>query len=201
MNSFFKYFVLLLFSCTTHSIISISSQEKMKDYSEKAKIAREFCEKKGLNLNYCFLLDMQEHSGKNRFMVWDFKKDTVIYAFPVSHGCGSYPWAADFTKSSASFSNEDGSHLSSLGKYRIGERGVSQWGVKTKYLLHGYDETNSNALRRAIVFHSWEAVPDDAVFPQGTPEGWGCPAISNNNFKQIDEMIKKETVPLLMWMF
>ena len=56
-------------------------------------------------------------------------------------------------------------------------------GVKIKYVLHGLDSTNSNALKRYIVFHWWEAVSDDEVYPDGTPEGWGCQTISNNSFK------------------
>ncbi len=68
-----------------------------------------------------------------------------------------------------------------------------------KYLMIGQDATNNNALRRQIVFHSWEAVPDEEVYPYGTPEGWGCPAISNEAFRQVDELISQAEKPVLMW--
>ncbi|WP_317616906.1 murein L,D-transpeptidase catalytic domain-containing protein, partial [Elizabethkingia miricola] len=42
--------------------------------------------------------------------------------------------------------------------------------------MHGLEETNSNALKRVIVFHSWDKMSDEEVFPKGSPEGWGCPA-------------------------
>jgi hypothetical protein len=87
-----------------------------------------------------------------------------------------------------------------LGKYLIGERGVSQFGVNIKYLLHGLEESNKNALKRAIVFHSWELVPNEELFPKGTPEGWGCPAISDANFLELDKKLKG-TEKVLMWMY
>lgn len=66
------------------------------------------------------------------------------------------------------------------------------------YLLHGKEKTNSNAVKRAIVLHSWEAVSNDEVYPNGTPEGWGCPAISNESMKEIDEILKQNK-NVLMW--
>ena len=104
------------------------------------------------------------------------------------------------SKSNPTFSNNPNSCCSALGKYIIGERGVSNWGVRVKYLLHGMEETNSNALKRAIVFHSWERVTDYEVYPSGTPEGWGCPAISNNAFIYIDKKLQQANRRTLLWM-
>lgn len=89
----------------------------------------------------------------------------------------------------------------SLGKFRIGERGYSNWGVNVKYLLYGLEASNKNAMRRAIVFHSWDAIPEEDVYPRGSPEGWGCPAISNNSFRNIDPMLKNSSRPVLMWIY
>jgi len=44
-------------------------------------------------------------------------------------------------------------------------------------------------------------VPDTELYPDGTPEGWGCPAVSNNQMKFIDELIKKSDTPLLLWIY
>ena len=43
-------------------------------------------------------------------------------------------------------------------------------------------------------------VSDQEVFPAGTPEGWGCPAISNNAFNEIDAYLKNSG-PTLMWIY
>ncbi|WP_245980352.1 murein L,D-transpeptidase catalytic domain-containing protein [Flavobacterium aquicola] len=167
----------------------------------KAKQSLEFCKTKNFNTDFCILVDMSVHSGLKRFFVWDFKKDTISDGFLVGHGCGDNPWSYDYSKEKPAFSNVDGSHCSSLGKYKIGIRAHSDWGIGVKYVMHGLDSTNSNALKRYIVFHSWEAVSDDEVYPNGTPEGWGCPTISNNSFKIIDPLLQTSAKPVLMWIY
>lgn len=167
----------------------------------KANEALEFCKAKNMNQDFCILIDFGIHSGKKRFFVWDFKQNKIIHQFLVGHGCGDNSWSGDETKDNPSFSNIEDSHRSSLGKYKIGERGYSSWGVNTKYLMHGLESTNSNALKRIIVFHSWEEVADEEVYPKGTPEGWGCPTISNASFRVIDPLLKASSKPVLMWIY
>ncbi len=167
----------------------------------KANEALVFCNKKNFNTNFCILIDMSLHSGLKRFFVWDFRKDTIVERFLVGHGCGENPWSYDLSKENPTFSNKDGSHCSSLGKYKLGERGYSSWGVHVKYLMHGLEATNSNALARTIVFHSREDVTDEEVYPNGTVEGWGCPTISNNSMKKIDPKIEASEKPVLMWIY
>ena len=116
----------------------------------------------------------------------------------VSHGCGDSDWGQTDTKDNVQISNEIDSHCSSIGKYIVLNRGISQWGIKVNYVLQGKDKTNSNALNRAIVLHSWEAIPNYEVYPDGTPEGWGCPAVSNESMKEIDEVLKKNK-KVLFW--
>jgi len=144
---------------------------------------------------------MSVHSGKDRFFLWDFKQKTSIDKGLCSHGCCKKPWGEDHSKCEPIFSNISESHCSSLGKYKIGERGVSQWGINVKYLLHGLETSNKNALKRFIVFHSWEAVANKEVYPAGTPEGWGCPAISNELLKRIDGKLRNSQKPVLMWIY
>ncbi|MCF6133008.1 murein L,D-transpeptidase catalytic domain-containing protein [Flavobacterium wongokense] len=168
---------------------------------EKAKEALSFCKKNGYNQDFCILIDMSIHSGLNRFFLYDFKKDTISMKMLVGHGCGNYPWSQDWSKEKPGFSNEDGSHKSSLGKYKIGQRAWSDWGINVKYVLHGLEKTNSNAQSRYIVFHSWEKVSEKEVYPDGTAEGWGCPTISNENMKLIDPMLKASKKPVLMWIY
>jgi hypothetical protein len=204
-----KYLLFLLttllnVNCTSSVHNQVLQESDSKNYTatkDKAMEALKFCEQNGYNTEFCILIDMKQHSGMNRFYVWSFIGDTMLYQFPVSHGCGDFPWSSDFSKENPSFSNVDGSHKSSLGKYKIGERGYSTRGDHVKDLLNGLEQSNSNALKRTIVFHSWEAVSDDAIYPEGTAEGWGCPAISNNNFNKIDPLLSKSRNTVLMWVY
>jgi hypothetical protein len=170
-----------------------------RDYSLYSKKASLFCKKNKLEDRYFLLADLSVHSGKKRLFLYDFKKDTIASSYMVSHGCGDSPWGYTFTKNEPKISNEADSHCSSIGKYVIKERGVSQWGIKIKYLLYGKDKTNSNALNRAIVLHSWEQIPHEEVYPKGTPEGWGCPAVSNQAMREIDKKLKESKKAVLLW--
>ena len=144
---------------------------------------------------------MSLHSGVSRFIVWNFKENKISNKYLVGHGCGNNTWSSDESKDTPTFSNEDGSHLSALGKYQLGERGRSDWGINIKYLMHGLEQTNNNALKRFIVFHSWELMSDKEIYPKGSPEGWGCPTISNNAMKELDPIIQNSEKPLLMWIY
>ena len=209
MKSVLFLFILsisyFIFSCTTSAqnteLIAKEKEDLFPKTKQKAKEALVYCQTNKFNTDFCILIDMRVHSGLKRFFVWDFKKDTITHSFLVSHGCGSNPWATDYTKENPVFSNEDGSHCSSLGKYKIGQRAYSNWGVNIKYVLHGLDKTNSNALARYIVFHSWEETPNEEIYPDGTPEGWGCPTLSNENFQLIDPILQKTEKPVLMWIY
>ncbi len=194
-------FILMIFNAYQFRLVAKSTLNDIDLIKAKATDAYRFCKSKRMNEDFCVLIDMQIHSGKKRFFVWNFKKDTIVYSFLVGHGCCDNPWSRDLSKNKPKFSNDEGSHCSSLGKFKIGSRGYSSWGIKVKYLLHGLEPSNSNALQRAIVFHSWEFVADEEVYPKGTPEGWGCPTISNGSFKIIDPLLKRSSRPVLMWIF
>jgi len=168
---------------------------------QKAKQAAIFCRQKGYNSKYCILVDMSLPSGVKRFMVWDFSKNNILISGLVSHGCGRGPWSGVWSKDKPQFSNVDGSHCTALGKYQVNNRAYSAWGIHVKYFLTGLESTNCNALGRQVVFHSWEAVPESEVYPQGTPEGWGCPAISNNVMKVVDPLIRKQKRHVLLWIY
>lgn len=180
---------------------AFEAEELAKRTMLKAKEALDFCAKKKYSQDYCILIDMKIHSGKNRFFIWDFNKNEIWKEALVSHGCCDSPWGEDASKTNPIFSNTEGSHCSSLGKYKIGERGVSQWGINIKYLMHGLEASNNQALKRTIVLHSWEAVSDKETYPNGTPEGWGCPALSNNCMTKLDSLLQKQTRPTLLWIY
>jgi hypothetical protein len=163
--------------------------------------ALKYCRENNMNTDFCILVDMGTHSGVERLVVWDFKNDSIIKAGLVSHGCGVRSWGSDDTKESPVFSNLNNSHLSSIGKYAIGSRAWSNWGINIKYWLKGLEPTNNNAVNRVIVLHGWDAVSDNVVFPQGTPEGWGCPAVSNNMMKFLDSKLRYESKKTLFWIY
>ena len=196
---------LISFSSCIGSIDPVQKEKKPEvEYSKirmKASEAKKYCITHKFNDDFCILIDMSLHSGVKRFFVWDFKKDTISYAFLVGHGCCDNRWSSDQSRTNPKFSNKDGSHCSSLGKYKLGARAYSDWGVNIKYVMHGLETTNNNAQARTIVFHAWDQVSDDEVYPEGTPEGWGCPTISNNSFLLIDPILKTSKQPVLMWIY
>ena len=169
------------------------------DYNNYHQEAIKYCKSKKLDTSFYFLIDLSIHSGSKRFYLCDFSKQKFTDKYIVSHGCGSSFWSWDLSKTNAKISNENDSHCSSIGKYIIGKRGLSQWGIKINYLLHGMDSSNSNALKRNIVLHSWNAVSEKETFPDGTPEGWGCPAVSNESLKRISAKIDTSKKPILLW--
>jgi hypothetical protein len=181
-----------------NEIASLEKSRAAINYSDYYKEAEQYCKKNNLNQSKFILIDLGLHSGYRRFFVYDFKKKEVSKSYMVSHGCGDNQWGRTSSKEKPQISNEFDSHCSSVGKYVVLDRGVSQWGIKVNYVLQGKDKTNSNARSRAIVLHSWDAISDNEVYPEGTPEGWGCPAVSNESMKEIDELLKTNK-KVLMW--
>jgi len=164
----------------------------------KADSARIYCKQKKFNTDYCILIDFSIHSGKNRFFVWDFKNDTIKYASVVCHGYGMKS-----TQKKPVFSNVEGSYCSSLGKYKLGIRSYSTWGINVHYKMHGLEKTNSNAFKRIIVLHSHNPVPEEEIHPRHLPLGWsqGCPVINNDVMQKVDELMKLQKKPVLMWIY
>lgn len=216
LKALFLFFNITLISCVgvseqpaideevSNSVVEENKLQYNLDtlrLQNKAKEALEYCKKQQMNTNYCILIDMNIHSGRNRLFLWDFKANKIVLSSLCSHGCGDKPWGLDETKDAPIFSNQPDSHLSSLGKYKIGKRGWSNWGVHINYKLHGLDKTNSNAYKRIIVLHSWEAVENKETYPNGTPEGWGCPAINNEKMKELDGYLKNERTSTLLWIY
>lgn len=208
---FFVICLAFAFSCNKESKRITVSENKQKseavslgkprievNYSNYYKEAAYYCKVNNLNQDKFILIDLGLHSGYKRFFVYDFKKKEVSKSYMVSHGCGDNQWGRTSSKEKPQISNEFDSHCSSVGKYVVLDRGVSQWGIKVNYVLQGKDKTNSNARNRAIVLHSWDAISDNEVYPEGTPEGWGCPAVSNESMKEIDELLKTNK-KLLLW--
>lgn len=202
-----KYHVIVfVFAClvfgwavyaNSKAVVALSPEAE-HHLREKVRAGKEFCANNGYSMNYCFLVDFSIHSGKNRFFVWDFKGDSVKYSSLCAHGYGK-----NSTTSEPVYSNVEGSYCSSLGKYKVGIRSYSKWGINVHYKLHGLEATNSNAFKRIIVLHSYTPMPESEVYPMHLPLGisQGCPVISDGVMKKVDTLLKAEKKPVLLWIY
>ena len=176
--------------------MSCKQKIDQNDLGQKLKDANDYCVKNGLNTDYAILIDMSIHSGKTRFFVYNFNSEVVVDSGLVSHGTCKH----DYTTSTPEFSNVPESYCSSIGKYKIGKRGWSSFGIHVNYKLHGLESTNSNAYDRIIVLHSWN-MSDKETYPRMAPESWGCPVISENFMKRLDKRLQKAKKPTLLWVY
>lgn len=193
--------ILLLFvAMHMGSCATLEAQEEQR-LRQKAAEAKTYCQTNEMNTDICFLVDMSIHSGKYRMFIWDFKGDSILMKGKCSHGCCTSSWSDDDSKTTPTFSNVPDSHCSSLGKYRIGKRGWSNFGIHVNYKLHGLEEQNSNAYKRYIVFHSWNIMPNEETYPKGAPESWGCPAVSNEFMELADQQLQATVENVLMWIY
>ena len=170
-----------------------------KDYPAKHTEALAFCKKNNFNEDYYFLIDMSLHSGKNRFFVYDFKQQKITDQNLVTHGSCDMFEDNNEKWEKAKFNNKNDSHCSAKGKYKIGKRDTSAWGIRIKYWLHGLEPSNNNAVERVVVLHSWEAVSDKEVYPDYSPLSWGCPAVSDAFMTKLDVKLQKTARPVLLW--
>jgi hypothetical protein len=176
-------------------------EERNTGIERKVKEALEFCEANDYNTDFCILINMKIHSGKFRFFVYDFKNTTIERSSLCAHGCGKDNKKS--TEIQPLFGNDEGSFLTSLGKYKIGSRSYSQWGINVHYKLHGLDPSNSNAFKRVVVLHSFTPVSSSEIYPAHLPMGWslGCPVIDDETMKLLDTKLKNSKKPVLLWIY
>ncbi len=190
MKPFLFLFVFLI-SC------SKAGSQQLDTWSlPQSKISeiKSYIKGKEYNQDLAVFINFKIPSGKYRYFIYDLKNDKIVHKAVVSHGSGSVIPGSDALQ----FSNVEGSYQSSLGKYSIGESYVGKFG-KT-YRLNGLDSTNSNAMQRAIVLHSFGCVPDRE---SQTPAclSLGCPMLSVNAFKESAKYIDQSKQPILLYAF
>ena len=156
--------------------------------AERAVALRGFCSREGYNTRVALFVDLSRHSGRRRFVAWDMERNVPIFTCPVSHGSGSK--RSHVRSVDASFSNEDGSHLSSLGRALVAERYMGRYGVA--YRLDGLDATNSNLRPRCVVLHGWEYTTSFPIFPFATVGSFGCPVLSRKMMNRVDVLLQRE---------
>lgn len=169
----------------------------MNKVKNKAIEALAYTKANDMNTEFCVLIDMSISLGWKRFFVYDFTQKQVIYSTLVCHGSGG-----GSTEEKPVFSNEPGSYCTSLGKYKIGARAYSNWGIHVHYKLHGLESTNSNAFRRIIVLHSYAPVPCEETYPNYMNLcSEGCPIICNEAMEYMDKKLQNATKPVLLWIY
>jgi hypothetical protein len=130
------------------------------------------------------VIDYSRSSLEPRLWVFDLSSDRLLYQELVAHGQGS---GGDVPNR---FSNDDGSHASSLGLFvtrdtYIGHNGYS---LRMDGLEHGI---NDAAMERAIVMHGAAYVNADAGKRMGRlGRSWGCPALRAAIAKPIIDVLK-----------
>lgn len=152
--------------------------------------ALEFCKRNNLNTDYCIFVDFSEHQGKKRYSIYNFNTREIEYSSVCVNGLNKNK-----------FSNVEGSHLSSLGKYKITSI-VSKMGIGEEGLIiEGLEFTNNNARKREILIHSHTSVYYNpgtypfSIFHKNL--SWGCFVIDKKAFK----ITKKISKPTLLWAY
>ncbi|MBQ3173596.1 MAG: murein L,D-transpeptidase catalytic domain family protein [Alistipes sp.] len=153
--------------------------------AERAAVLLDYCRREGYNTHIALFVDLSRHSGRRRFVVWDFESEDIVVAAPVSHGSGSR--SPHVRSAYARMSNEDGSHLSSVGRALVAERYVGCYG--TAYRLDGLDSTNSNLRSRCVVLHGWDHTTSYPIYPFATVGSFGCPVLSRRVMEAVDGIL------------
>ena len=149
-----------------------------------------FCKKNNLNTDYCIFVDFSKHPGSKRYIIYDLNNRKIICSSVCANGLNKNE-----------FSNVEGSHLSSLGKYKVTSI-VGKMGIGEECLiLEGLESTNSNARKRQILIHSYKDVYyNPGTYPFnvfGKNLSHGCFVIDKHSFKKT----KKMTKPMLLWAY
>jgi L,D-transpeptidase catalytic domain len=202
---FFLSVALLFITCANKKeskVTAVSNPKpvilkKNKDAERLSSIANQlitFTKGKNYNQSVCFLVDMKQESGKNRFHIYDLQKRKIIRSALVTHGnCGE-----NFLPE-PKYGNTIGCNCSSLGKYSVGKKYYGKFGLA--YKLHGLDKTNNKAFERFVVLHAHSCVPDGEVDPMPICQSNGCPTVAPGFLQALSGYIDQSEKPLLLWMF
>ncbi|PIK15195.1 murein L,D-transpeptidase catalytic domain family protein [Halobacteriovorax sp. JY17] len=121
------------------------------------------------------IIDFNEPSNRHRWHFYDLSQGRSLFNAPVAHGANTGGLMAQ------SFSNQDGTHKSSLGFYRTGRQKKSS---ETKFhramYLTGLDDgQNDNVMNRNIIIHNSAYVRYNLPEGQKNGRSHGCFAVPN----------------------
>ena len=130
------------------------------------------------------VIDYSMPSTEKRLWVFDLASGDVVFNEHVAHGQGS---GGNMT---TAFSNDDGSHQTSLGLFRTAEtyHGGNGYSMRMDGLDAGY---NDNARDRLIVMHGADYVNPAATASLGRlGRSWGCPAVRRAVAQDMIDLLK-----------
>jgi len=129
------------------------------------------------------IIDYSLPSTARRLWVIDVLRNRILRHERVAHGEGSGRTMA------VAFSNQTGSHQSSLGLFRTDEVYNGRFGYSLR--LSGLEPAiNDRARERAIVIHGSSDVSDSFLAQWGTiGNSWGCPAVAAEVAPQVIDLI------------
>lgn len=130
------------------------------------------------------VIDYSMPSSQKRLWVFDLRNTRLLYNEFVAHGAGS---GENFARS---FSNQDGTHQTSLGLFRTAEtyEGHNGYSLRMDGLDKGF---NDNARSRAIVMHgAWYVDPSMVQKVGRLGRSQGCPAVRAQVAHEIIDTLK-----------
>lgn len=142
----------------------------------------------GADKNLLTIIDFSRPSREKRLWVVDLTEQRLRFHTLVAHGKNT---GADMAQT---FSNREGSEMSSLGFYRTAQPYMGKHGLSLK--LQGLDAGyNTNAASRAVVVHGADYVSETFVRQHGRlGRSQGCPALPVNECSAIVRAIKGGSV-------
>jgi hypothetical protein len=130
------------------------------------------------------VIDYSLPSAQPRLWVFDLRSGQLLFKELVAHGRNSGVAMA------TQFSDEYGSHQSSLGLFRTADTYVGQNGYSLR--LDGLEPGfNSQARARAIVMHGAKYVDSTIASASGrVGRSWGCPALREAIARQLIDTVR-----------
>lgn len=192
-------FIALLLSLSSFTTFNVTNKKVILSEIEYTRLNEHVNEiksstaaSKGYSRKIAFLVDMKIKSGKNRFFVYDLEKNEIIDQGLVAHGSGS---ETGIKGDILQFSNLPNSNCTSLGRYSIEKSYTGVFGKA--FRLAGLDESNSNAMKRAVVLHCYKEVPDDEK-EYYIINSHGCPMVSEQFFKRLEKIIDSSDSKIML---
>ncbi|MEM7459822.1 MAG: murein L,D-transpeptidase catalytic domain family protein [Pseudomonadota bacterium] len=133
------------------------------------------------NERYISVIDYRAPSNVPRYFLID-TKDMSAEGYLVAHGRGS---DLDYDGMADTFSNIEGSKMTSLGAFVTGKTYYGAHGLSLK--LKGLSPQNDLAEQRLIVIHGADYVNADRRI---LGRSWGCPALERDVAERIIPLIK-----------
>jgi hypothetical protein len=143
-----------------------------------------------VNNPYMTIVDFSQSSRKKRLYIIDMKEEKLVWNTFVSHGKNSGIDMAEH------FSNKMNSEASSLGFYITSSTYRGKHGLSLR--ISGQEEGfNDNAEARGVVVHGAPYVTPARVNSGYMGRSQGCPALPENEYAQVINIIKGGSVMFL----